>query len=75
MTHAAAALVVQQLIDITYPPAHSSKHAARCSSGRMGQTDGQTLYRYIDPALHIMRAVPVTTVQSETFELFSWLLR
>jgi len=41
---------------------HSSKPAARCCSGRMGQideqTDGRTPCRYIDPAPHTMRAVP-----------------
>jgi len=31
---------------------HSSKPAALCCSGRMGQTDGQSPYRYIDPAYY-----------------------
>ena len=38
---------------------HSSKPAARCYSGRMGQTDWQTPYRYIDPVRHTMPAVPI----------------
>jgi len=25
----------------------------------VGQTDGRTLYRFIDPATHTMRAVPI----------------
>jgi len=43
--------------------AHSNKPAARCSSGRMGQTDrrtgGRTPYRYIGPAPHSMQTVPI----------------
>jgi len=35
--------------------AHSSKPAARCCSGRMGQTNGKTQYRFIEPA----RAIPI----------------
>ena len=27
----------------------------------LGQTDGRTPYRFIDPAPHTMRAVPITT--------------
>ena len=52
---AAAALVVQQSIDIS----HSGKPAAGCCSWRTGQTDGQTPYRFIDPALHTKRAVSI----------------
>jgi len=40
LRRAVAAPAVQQSIDISW--AHSSKRAARCCSGRMGQTDGQT---------------------------------
>ena len=32
--------------------AHSSKPAARCCSGRVGQTNGRTPYRFINPAPH-----------------------
>jgi len=39
--------------------AHSSKPAARCCSGRTGQTDGRTLYRYIDHAPLTLWAVPL----------------
>jgi len=42
---AAAVPVVQQSIDVLPGRAHSSKPAARCYSGRMGQTDGRTPYR------------------------------
>ena len=46
--------------------AHSSKPAARCCSGRMGQkwqTDRRTLYHFIDLALHTMQAVPTLTTK------------
>jgi len=33
--------------------------ATRYCSGRMGQTDGRTQYRFIDPAPHTMRTVPI----------------
>ena len=33
---------VQQSIDISYPPKHSSKHAAAACGDQMGQTDRQT---------------------------------
>jgi len=38
-TRAAAAAAVQQSFYISYQRAHSSKPAARCGSGRTGQTD------------------------------------
>ena len=38
--------------------AHSSKPTTCCCSGRMGQTDRRTLYRFTDRALQIMWAVP-----------------
>ena len=41
--------------------AHSSKPAARCCSRWVDQTDGRTLYRFIDPATHTI--VPVTGSQ------------
>jgi len=40
------------------PTAADPPHA-RCCSGRMAQTDGRTPYRYVDPAAHTMRRVPV----------------
>jgi len=43
--------------------AHSSKLAARCCSGRMGQTDRRTPYRCTDPTPHTSRAVPITEGQ------------
>ena len=47
--------------------AHSSKPAALCCSiRRMRPTDGRTPYRYIDPAPHIMRAVPQLSVNKLT---------
>ena len=50
--------------------AHSNKPAARCCSRRIGQTDGQTdgrtLHRYINPAAHTMRAVPITSADGFT---------
>jgi len=39
--------------------AQSSKPAACCCSGRIGETDGQTPYHYRDPALHTMQTVPI----------------
>ena len=58
-----------RLISVT-----GSKPAARSYSGRMGQVDrrtdrrtnGWTPYRFIDPAPHTMRAVPITVVQTCT---------
>ena len=43
------------------PPrrAHSSKPVARCCSGRMGQIDGWTPYRFVDSAPHTVRAVRI----------------
>ena len=38
--------------------AHSSKPTTYCCSGRMGQTDRRTLYRFTDRTLQIMWAVP-----------------
>ena len=56
----AAAPTVQQSIARR---AHSSKPAARCCRGQMGQTNGQTdrrtPYRYTDPAPHTMRPLPI----------------
>jgi len=48
---------MQQLIDLLPTGPQQQAAAARCSSARMGQTDG---YRFIDPAAHTMRAVPIT---------------
>jgi len=48
------------------PAVQQQKPAARCCSVTDGrtdaqrQTDGRTPYRYRDPVLHIMRAVPIT---------------
>ena len=50
--------------------AHSSKHAARCCSGRMGQTDrrthGRTPYRFMDPAPHTMQPVQTKVKKSHS---------
>jgi len=54
--------------------AHSSKHAARCCSGRMGQTDrrtdrrthGRTPYRFMDPAPHTMQPVQTKAKKSHS---------
>jgi len=68
---AAAAPAVQQSTHISYPPrAHCSKPAARCCSGRMGQTGGQTdrrtPYRFRDPATRTYyRAVPMNPIQNK----------
>jgi len=40
--------------------AHSNKPAAAACGARMGQIDGRTSYRYIDPAPHFMGAVSIT---------------
>jgi len=53
----------QQLIYILLagPP------AARSVAGKRDrQTDGRTPYRYVDPALHTMPAVPIMNLQSQT---------
>jgi len=57
---------VQQSIDISWPPDHSSKPAAvacGAADGTNGQTDGRTHDSSIDPAPHIMRAVPIASVK------------
>jgi len=32
----------------------------------LGQTDGQTLYRYVDPASHTVRAMPTVHIEVQT---------
>jgi len=58
---AAAVPAMQRLIDISYRP--GSQQQTNCimlqrANGRDGQTNEWTPYRFIDPALHIMRTVP-----------------
>ena len=65
----ASRCMLQQSIDVSCRRAHSNKPAARCCSGRVGQSDGQTPYRFIDPASHTMRAVPIKSCI--TYELES----
>jgi len=65
----ASRCMLQQSIDVSCRRAHSNKPAASCCSGRVGQTDGQTPYRFIDPASHTMRAVPIKSCI--TYELES----
>jgi len=53
-----------QSIDVSCPPAHSSKPAAADSllwahAGADRRTDGRTPCRFIDSAPHTMRAVPM----------------
>jgi len=47
---------MQQSTDIAYLPGPQQQ---TCCSERMGHTDGQTPHRFVDPALHTMRAVPI----------------
>jgi len=57
---------VQQSIDISWPPDHSSKPAAvacGAADGTNGQRDGRTHDSSIDPALHTMRAAPIASVK------------
>jgi len=54
---AVAAPVVQQLTDISYPPGPQQQTRRTLLHG---QTDGWTLYRFIDAAPHTMRAAPLT---------------
>jgi len=52
---------VQQSIDISWPPAHSSKPAAAACGGQVGQTDRQTVPdSCINPASYTKRAVSIT---------------
>jgi len=50
--------LLQQSLDISACRVHSSKPAAAGLLAMLGQTDGERLYRFIDPARHTMRAVP-----------------
>ena len=54
---------MQQSIDIAYLPGPQQQ---TCCSERMGHTDGQTPHRFVDPALHTMRAVPIMTMLAMT---------
>ena len=58
---------LQQSIDISFPPG-PQQQTRRSDMQRSiggterqtdGQTDGRTMYRYIDPAPHTMRATPI----------------
>jgi len=58
---AAAPPAVQQSIDIPCAPGPQQQtRRTTCRSRRMGQTDGRTPHRYIDPASHSLRVVPTT---------------
>jgi len=48
-------------IDISSPRG-AQQQTRRTSRGMMGQTDGRTLDRFIDPAPHTMRAVSIHRV-------------
>jgi len=56
---AAAAPAVQQSIDISYPPGPQQQTRRTLLSGWIIQTDGRTSDRFIYPAPHTFRAVPI----------------
>jgi len=50
----------QQSVDISFSPGPQQQTRVEAErGGRMGKTDGRTLYRYMDPAPRTMRAVPI----------------
>jgi len=55
---AAAAPAEQQSIDISYPPG-AQQQTGRTLLQRANETDRRTPYRFIDPATHTLRAVPL----------------
>ena len=69
--HCCRGLVVQQLIDI-FCPSGTQQQQICCYGPMLGQTDGWTPDRFIDPARHTMRSVPVIARAMAPFLYDSW---
>jgi len=71
--HAAAALAVQQSIDLSYPS--GPQQQTRCMLLQQANgTDGRTLYHFINPAPHIMWVVPVIRSRHGTGSPGQWVI-
>jgi len=68
----AAAPAVQQSIDISYPPGpqQQTRRTLLQRANGTDRADGRTLYSYIDPAPHTMRAVPIIRIYTNAQKWF-----